>query len=239
MSRILDDPKKVKALIKSETRSTRAQGGNPYYIPEGITLDEHYDLAMEAGMDPQEYVRRNYHGISSSQPYPHQAHILHPRRLVPRPATKSTSAPGSNNLLQRTSETMGISDSAIPPSKRAFLHSQEEELSFDNASSPPEDQTRHPPHTTISSVSAKIMPSPHLPLGELVVKKPRREVQTDLDRINTPVQTSVLETPRLLLKDAERFRENEIRLRYELDLTKQLAADNFREEAKRGSRTFS
>ena len=61
MSRILDDPKKVKALIKSfqtESRSTRAQGGNPYYIPEGITLDEHYDLAMEAGMDPQEYVRR-------------------------------------------------------------------------------------------------------------------------------------------------------------------------------------
>ena len=68
MSRILDDPKKVKALIKSfqtETRNTRAQGGNPYYIPEGITMDEHYDLAMEAGMDPQEYVRRNYHGTSS------------------------------------------------------------------------------------------------------------------------------------------------------------------------------
>ena len=62
-----------------------------------------------------------------------------------------------------------------------------------------------------------------------MVKKPRREVQTDLDRINTPVQTSVLETPRLLLKDAERFRENEIRLRYELDLAKQLAADNYRE----------
>ena len=81
MSRILDDPKKVKALIKSfqtETRSTRAQGGNPYYIPEGITLDEHYDLAIEAGMDPQEYVRRNYHGTSSSQPYPHQAVISYP-----------------------------------------------------------------------------------------------------------------------------------------------------------------
>ena len=172
MSRILDDPKKVKALIKSfqtESRSTRAQGGNPYYIPEGITLDEHYDLAMEAGMDPQEYVRRNYHGTSSSQPYPHQAHVLPPRRLVPRPAIISTSGTGSNNLLQRTSETMGISDSAIPPSKRAFLHSQEEELSFDNASSPPDDQTRHPPHTTISSVSAKTMPSPHLPLGELMV----------------------------------------------------------------------
>ena len=83
-----------------------------------------------------------------------------------------------------------------------------------------------------------------------MVKKPRREVQTgtpvtqfrdakkntitqlsleDLDRINTPGQTSVLEPPRLLLKDAERFRENEIRLRYELDLAKQLAADNYRE----------
>ena len=171
MSRISDDPKNIKALVTSfptDTRSTRAQGGNPY-IPEGITLDEHYDLAMEAGMDPQEYVRRNYHGTSSSQPYPHQAHVLPPRRLVPRPATKSTSGTGSNDLLQRTSETMGISDSAIPPSKRAFLHSQEEELSFDNASSPPDDQTPHPPHTTISSVSAKTMPSPHLPLGELMV----------------------------------------------------------------------
>ena len=31
-------------------------------ISEGITLDEHYDLAMEAGMDPQEDVRSNYHG---------------------------------------------------------------------------------------------------------------------------------------------------------------------------------
>jgi len=141
-----------------------------------------------------------------------------------------------------------ISDSAIPPSKRSFIHTQEEELSFDNASSPPDDQTPHPPHTTISSVSAKTMPSPHLPLGELMVKKPRREVQTgtpvtqfrgakkniitqlslnDLDRINTPVQTSVL--LRFLLKGAERFRENEIRLRYESDLAKQPAADNYRE----------
>ena len=65
MFRILDDPEEVKALIilfQTETRSTRAEGGSPYYIPEGITLDEHYDLAMEAGMDPQEYVRLNNHG---------------------------------------------------------------------------------------------------------------------------------------------------------------------------------
>ena len=120
-------------------------------------------------------------------------------------------APGSNNLLQRTSVEMGISDSAIPPSKRSFIHSQEEELSFD-ASSPPDDQTPHHPHETISSVSAKTMQSPHLPLGELMIKKPRREVPTgtpitqfrdarknaitqlsleDLDRISTPVQISV------------------------------------------------
>jgi len=42
MSRIMDDPKKVKALIKSfqaETRTTRAQGGHPYYIPEGISIN--------------------------------------------------------------------------------------------------------------------------------------------------------------------------------------------------------
>jgi hypothetical protein len=50
-----------------------------------------------------------------------------------------------------------------------------------------------------------------------------------LDRINTPVQTSVLEPPRFFLKDAERFRENEIWLGYESDLAKQLAADNYRE----------
>ena len=43
------------------------------------------------------------------------------------------------------------------------------------------------------------------------------------------MQTSVLVPHRLPLKDVERFRENEIRLRYELDLAKQLAADNFRE----------
>jgi len=83
-----------------------------------------------------------------------------------------------------------------------------------------------------------------------MVKKPRREVPTgtpishfrdtkkatitqlsleDLDRINTPVQNSVLIPHRLPLKDVERFRENEIRLLYELDLAKQLAGDNFRE----------
>jgi hypothetical protein len=65
-------------------------------ILEGITFDEHYDLAMEAGMDPQEYVRRNYHATSSSQPYPHQAHILPPRRLVHRHATKTTNVQASD-----------------------------------------------------------------------------------------------------------------------------------------------
>ena len=67
--------KKVKALIKSfqsETQTTRTQGGNPYFIPPGISLDEHYQFAMEAGMDPREYEKRN--GASSSQPYPHQDH---------------------------------------------------------------------------------------------------------------------------------------------------------------------
>ena len=51
--------KNGKALIKSfqkETRSTRAQGDNPFYIPEGLILDEYYDLAMESGMDPQECI---------------------------------------------------------------------------------------------------------------------------------------------------------------------------------------
>jgi len=178
MSRILDDPIKVKALIKSfqtETRSTRAQGGNPYYIPEGITLNEHYVLEMEAGMDPQEYVRRNYHGTSSSQPYPHQAHVLPLDGWYFVPQLKVLA--GQDPIIYYNAQVShGISDSAIPPSKRAFLLTQEDELSFENASSPPDDQTSHPPHTTTSAVSAKTMPSPHLPLGELMVKKPRREV---------------------------------------------------------------
>ena len=50
-----------------------------------------------------------------------------------------------------------------------------------------------------------------------------------MDRINTPVKNSAPIPTKLPLKDVERFRENEIRLRYELDLAKQLAADNFRE----------
>ena len=94
------------------------------------------------------------------------------------------------------------------------------------------------------------MQSQHLPLGDLMVKKPQRDVppgnpishfrdakkptitplsQGDLDRINTPVQHSATLPNKMPLKDVERCRENEIRLRYELDLAKQLAADNFRE----------
>jgi hypothetical protein len=50
-----------------------------------------------------------------------------------------------------------------------------------------------------------------------------------LDWINTPVQHSLTPPTKIPLKDVERYRENEIRLRYELDLAKQLAADNLRE----------
>ena len=49
----------------------------------------------------------------------------------------------------------------------------------------------------------------------------------DYDRINTLVQHSP--TRKISLKDVERYHENEIRLRYELDLAKQLAVDNFSE----------
>ena len=45
----------------------------------------------------------------------------------------------------------------------------------------------------------------------------------DLDRINTPLSVTIP------LKDVEQYCENEIRLRYEFDLAKQLAADNFRD----------
>ena len=49
MSRILDDPKKVKALIKSfqtETSSTRAQGGNvKFHLPLSCIMRLHVELA--------------------------------------------------------------------------------------------------------------------------------------------------------------------------------------------------
>ena len=65
MSRILDDPKMVKALIKSfqtETMNTTILQWGPEWIHKNMFAAAIY-------------------GTSSSQPYPHQAHILPPRRL--------------------------------------------------------------------------------------------------------------------------------------------------------------
>jgi len=68
MSRPLDDPKRVQALVASflSTQRTTRNNVNPYFIPPDITMEEHYQLAMDSGMDPREYDRRNYHGTSSS-----------------------------------------------------------------------------------------------------------------------------------------------------------------------------
>jgi len=87
--------KNVESPIKSYqtvTRSTRLQGGNLYYIHEGITLDEHYHSASRDG---PARIFTNYDGTSSSQPYPHQAHILPPRRLVNRQSKNATNDPVS------------------------------------------------------------------------------------------------------------------------------------------------
>ena len=88
------------------------------------------------------------------------------------------------------------------------------------------------------------MQSPHLPfkktnstpLGNPIshfrdAKKPTITQLSleDLDRINTSVQHCATLPTKIPLKDVDRHRENEFRLRYELDLAKQLAADNFSE----------
>jgi len=79
MSRLLDDPKKIKVLIRyfqSETRTTRTYGGNPYFIPPGISLDEHDQLAMESGMDPKEFERQNCYGR-------HHLNLTHTKLTLP------------------------------------------------------------------------------------------------------------------------------------------------------------
>jgi len=97
-------------------------------MPEGITLDEHYDLAMETGMNPQEYVRRNYHGTSS---YPHQAHILSPRRLVNhRLPTTTANDPVSDKPHQLPGFSISNPYSFQVFTKRSFTHTQEEEFVF-------------------------------------------------------------------------------------------------------------
>ena len=60
----------------------------------------------------------------------------------------------------------------------------------------------------------------------------------DLDRINTPIQHSSILPTKILLKDVERYRENDIRLRYELDLAKQLTISVKQNQPKRYSTTI-
>ena len=131
MSRILDDPKDVKALInqsfQTEARSIRAQGGNPYhprgYHPRG--LDEHYDLAMEAGMDPcsqQLPWHVFFSTIPSSGPY-----------LTPQTTGESSTYQNYewSDIYRQVTSTHELG--YFSPwysqvsTKRSFIHSQEKE----------------------------------------------------------------------------------------------------------------
>ena len=136
MSRLLDDPKRVQALVASflSTQRTTRNNVNPYFIPPDITMEEHYQLAMDSGMDPREYDRRNYHGTSSSQPFPHLAHIL-PPRLFPLPKTvKQTTTSDLNISATNPAETL--------PAKR--IHSQTTENVTKSPTSQPLLNPLHP-----------------------------------------------------------------------------------------------
>ena len=158
------------------------------------------------------HVRSNYHGTCSSQLYHHQAHILLPRRLVNRQPTKTMSDLISiDKSHQHTSLDISHPDilkfqlkDLLSTVRRKKL----EDLTYGNMSSPQADSTNQH-HQKVSSVVATTMPYPHLSLGDLMVKKPRRKIPPgnpitqfrdakkntvtqfsleDLNRINTLVQ---------------------------------------------------
>ena len=93
MSRLLDDPIRVQDLVASflSTQRTTRNNVNPYFIPPDITMEKHYQSAMDSGMDPREYDRRTYHGTSSSQPFPYLAHFITATFSFPRQLLTSTS----------------------------------------------------------------------------------------------------------------------------------------------------
>ena len=68
-----------------------------YCLPSLTNMEEHNEVALESGMDPCEYDRRNYHGTPSSQSFPHLAHIL-PPRYFPLPKTVKQTNPGIISL---------------------------------------------------------------------------------------------------------------------------------------------
>ena len=77
-----------------------------YCLPSLTNMEEHNEVALESGMDPCEYDRRNYHGTPSSQSFPHLAHIL-PARHFPLPRTvKQTTIPDINISATNPAETL-------------------------------------------------------------------------------------------------------------------------------------
>jgi hypothetical protein len=67
-----------------------------YCLPSLTNMEEHNEVALESGMDPCEYDRRNYHGTPSSQSFPHLAHILPPRHFPLPKTVKQTKNPDLN-----------------------------------------------------------------------------------------------------------------------------------------------
>ena len=167
MSRLLDDPKRVQALVASflSTQRTTRNNVNPYFIPPDITMEEHYQLAMDSGMDPREYDRRNYHGTSSSQPFPHLAHILPPRHFPLPKTVKQTTTSDLNISAPNPAETL--------PAKR--LHSQTTENVTESPTSQPLLNPLQPQDSQPTTLDDRASPKSgrHLDLGEVMVKKPR------------------------------------------------------------------
>jgi len=68
MSRLKDDPTTLKALIKSfNMNQNDTRHGTPYYIPNGISIDEHHVFAMASVMGSREYEHCNNYVTSYSK----------------------------------------------------------------------------------------------------------------------------------------------------------------------------
>ena len=116
------------------------------------------------GWNPREYDRRNYHGTSSSQPFPHLAHILTARHFPLPKTVMQTTTPDLNISATNPAETL--------PAKR--IHSQTTENVTKSPTSQPLLNPLHPQDSQPTTLDDRASPKSgrHLDLGEVMVKKP-------------------------------------------------------------------
>ena len=133
-------------------------------------------------MVPREYERRNYYGASSSQPYPHQAHILPPRAYPFLQNNRRTKAAKEEHDSGHPAiSTDIINDSTQKQSeeyrgqpKRKLSQILDDALPTETPEQPEIPSTKKGTGVVSSNTPAKSV-SAHLDLGTLMTKKYRSE----------------------------------------------------------------